>query len=51
MPLADHFRLGLHPSEGFAIAALGVDAGDPIQGVVQPLPLARDLAFGRAQFS
>jgi hypothetical protein len=50
-PLADHHRLGLHPSEGLGISALGADASDLIESVVKPLPLPRDLAFRRAQFS
>jgi hypothetical protein len=50
-PLADHHRLGLHPSEGLGISALGADASDLVERLVQPLPLSRDLAFRRAQFS
>jgi hypothetical protein len=35
-PLADHHRLGLHPSEGLRVAMLGSYAGDLIECVVQP---------------
>jgi hypothetical protein len=50
-PLADHHRLGLHPSEGLGVAMLGADAGDLVEGVVQPLPLTRDLALSGSQFA
>jgi hypothetical protein len=44
-PLADHHDLPLHQAEGGGVAALGSHARHLVEGVVQPLPFARDFLF------